>query len=177
MKAIMFFASGPSKNRKELGQREISFFERVRKNLNRDVIILFVEQIINFSPPCRYSTLMTSNLLETGLPSENIVVLPVFGDATVKELDAAEIYLTEHPEIKKIYAASSWYHLPRIWLMWLFRHGRSVRFFPIWTTEKAVLIETLKYPLLFTPLSWQGKLGRLWTRIFHQRNKTSKGGH
>lgn len=168
MKAITLLASGPSEDGLSFGtQREEKFFEKA-KGLDEDTLILFVREVIGFSPPGLYSELVVSGLLDAGLPAKNIVVLPVFCDATVRELDAAEAYLKEYLEIKKVCAASSWYHLPRIWLMWLFRHRRFVRFCPIWATESAVFVEPLKYPLLFLPPSWQGKLGKLWVRTFHK---------
>ena len=102
--------------------------------------------------------------------SKKVTLLPirikVFGSArsTASEIDAAEQFLSEKPKYNQIYAASTWYHVPRIRLLWLLRHRRRTGSLHLWMFRKCVLkraaLELLKLLLIPLPAGTQDRLGQ-----------------
>ncbi len=67
------------------------------------------------------------HLRAAGVPAQRIALFP-YGLNTAGEVEGyRRAFAPEHP----VTAISSWYHLPRVWILWAFR-GRLVRLAASW---------------------------------------------
>ncbi len=105
--------------------------------------------------------LMKDFLTTHGIPPENIFVCGMMPN-TVGEIAAMENFIRRGPvqkeEEEKVYAISSWYHLPRITLIWRQKHGRRhLRLAPVWMFSGYILkraaLEPVKILLALTNIS------------------------
>lgn len=97
----------------------------------------------------------------TGL-TQNYFIICGSAPNTANEIDAVEIYLKRHPDIKTVTVVSTWYHLPRIITRWLFSYGRVVAVQPAWIfsplTFKRAALEPAKMFLTAMPISNERKI-------------------
>lgn len=89
--------------------------------------------------------IMKKWFLDEDVPIQNIRTFP-WGYNTVGETEGCETFYALSRKRVKITAISSWYHLPRIWCLWLIR-GRIVGCAPSFTGmfTRDILFEPIKF--------------------------------
>lgn len=171
MRLICFFGCEPSSNGLDFGwelqHRHRGLLWLLRKDVRAEV--LFARGIPGFKPEARYSEIVAERLREAGISTERIHVC---GDiaSTASEIDSMEEFISRHPKFTEIEAASSWYHLPRIGVLWKTQHGRTVkaRYLPIPLSGfilKRAFLELPKFLLIYTPPFLQDRLAKIAKRM------------
>ncbi len=106
----------------------------------------FIIFSVGYSIP-RLTETTIAYLKESGWPQEKLILNPK-GYNSLTETEAAIEVLDKH-QTKEVVVATSWYHVPRIWLIWQLKYKSNVKFSVAWQTARpiwSILYEFLAIP-------------------------------
>lgn len=161
---LVLFASEAGTHDWELGNEMKARVKAAAAYLraNPEAYVFFAKQAAGFYEPDGYSRLVWLELFTAGISLSRVCAAPA-AFSTLGEIDAAEKFIAQHGVPIRVVAIATWNHIPRIWALWRWHHGRSiecvwVRYWGFWTWVR-VLMEPPKFLLAMLPQEAQEKIG------------------
>lgn len=168
---VALFAAEPAKDGQSLGLQMEDCCRQAMLYLQEHTRaeVIFAEDAAGFAEVGLFAKLLRERFLAEGISKERLHIIAGCHHSTAGEIAGFELYCWRCDESIAVRVCATWYQVPRIWALWLLRHGRLIRPVPVWTLTPTILkravLEPAKMVFVFLPARFQAQLGSVMRRI------------